>query len=723
MTTFLSELEQDPFDGEEFIERLAWRATNGKFDDEQFDPRILHEAFENGINDLKSIYDTNQKKCERLEMICREEEKKHWIKVAELQQKCKDSLTSFEKLDKRLDNVADKVVYLGEQLEGVNTPRTRAVEAQRLMQEFARYLNEYDEDDLMNPFGDEFEEDIGKLFDDADIIQKLYLISQELPNGNKFDHAKELISKRYDSIEKQLIEEFSSAHKNDDRVRMRRISAILSHFKGYSQCVDVFIEQSQMGIFLGENIFNEIISLCVKNDKIIKEVFINPEQVMSKFVLNIFHGKIQEYISTRLDENRTEEFLVELYNMFSKTNRLIDHLSKLKFLGCDHNFLNKISRNIFSRYLDMYITNETAFLKDKCSAILSNYYESKNHQKRVAPSGTIQELIQSKIRNNITGMGNLSNSMSSSGNHNEQPGETFLSEEIAISILQETKISLQRCSLLSKPSEMATNALTLYEIELQHLCIEHIDYAIELGLQAIPPADPKTRPEIFFFDTVRQCNEICHLIEKQFTNSVLPLISPTTKYAECLKKKRDVMSQMESKLNSGLEKSVASIIGWIKCILQLEQKKSDFKPDSDDTIPTSTTACLNVVKFINYNRSSIVASLDGKNEEAVLLDLGVKIQRTIFDHFQQFQFNLVGGMVVICDVKEYRNCIDKFKSPLLNDLFNILHGLCNLLIVAPENLRQVSTGDQLGTLDRNIVNNFIQLRADYKALKLVNFLK
>lgn len=52
-------------------------------------------------------------------------------------------------------------------------------------------------------------------------------------------------------------------------------------------------------------------------------------------------------------------------------------------------------------------------------------------------------------------------------------------------------------------------------------------------------------------------------------------------------------------------------------------------------------------------------------------------------------------MVVICDVKEYRNCIDKFKLPLLNNLFNILHALCNLLIVAPENLRQVSSGDQL----------------------------
>ncbi|KAI7692751.1 Exocyst complex component 5 [Sarcoptes scabiei] len=114
-------------------------------------------------------------------------------------------------------------------------------------------------------------------------------------------------------------------------------------------------------------------------------------------------------------------------------------------------------------------------------------------------------------------------------------------------------------------------------------------------------------------------------------------------------------------------------------------------------------------------------------------------------------------MVVICDVKEYRNCIDTFKIPLLSNLFNILHALCNLLIVVPENLKQVSNGDQLVSvvkkldgklllllhqniklisyfsfpnflilkvgLDKNVIQSFIQLRADYKSAKLLNYLK
>ena len=50
--------------------------------------------------------------------------------------------TDFQKLDERISYVATKVVHLGDQLEGVNTPRARAVEAQRLMNYLAEFLTE-----------------------------------------------------------------------------------------------------------------------------------------------------------------------------------------------------------------------------------------------------------------------------------------------------------------------------------------------------------------------------------------------------------------------------------------------------------------------------------------------------------------------------------------------------------------------------------------------------
>ena len=82
------------------------------------------------------------------------------------------------------------------------------------------------------------------MFEAADIIQKLQLVAQELPSS-KFSVAQKLIGQKYDEIERSLIEEFAKAQHKRDRTRMKHIAVILSHFKGYSQCIDAFIEQSQ----------------------------------------------------------------------------------------------------------------------------------------------------------------------------------------------------------------------------------------------------------------------------------------------------------------------------------------------------------------------------------------------------------------------------------------------------------------------------------------------
>ena len=58
-------------------------------------------------------------------------------------------------------------------------------------------------------------------------------------------------------------------------------------------------------------------------------------------------------------------------------------------------------------------------------------------------------------------------------------------------------------------------------------------------------------------------------------------------------------------------------------------------------------------------------------------------------------FCFTGAMLVICDVNEYRRSIKDFKISLVLELFEKLHALCNLLVVVPENLKQVCSGEQL----------------------------
>lgn len=75
--------------------------------------------------------------------------------------------------------------------------------------------------------------------------------------------------------------------------------------------------------------------------------------------------------------------------------------------------------------------------------------------------------------------------------------------------------------------------------------------------------------------------------------------------------------------------------------------------------------------------------------------------------------------MAICDVNEYRKCVRKLADALVSQLFDILHALCNLLLVKQENLQEVCSGETLNYLDKSVVLNFIALRSDFKTIKQI----
>lgn len=63
-------------------------------------------------------------------------------------------------------------------------------------------------------------------------------------------------------------------------------------------------------------------------------------------------------------------------------------------------------------------------------------------------------------------------------------------------------------------------------------------------------------------------------------------------------------------------------------------------------------------------------------------------------------------MCAICDVNEYRKCVRVLNSPFVIQLFDILHALCNLLLVKHENLPEVCGGETLVyAADRELLNS------------------
>lgn len=93
-------------------------------------------------------------------------------------------------------------------------------------------------------------------------------------------------------------------------------------------------------------------------------------------------------------------------------------------------------------------------------------------------------------------------------------GETFLSPEVVVNLLQETRHAFERCHKvrtlklgltgggclrgvmfisfsalqLSDPSDLPKNAFSIFLLLVEHLCVDHIDYALEIGLSGTSDA-------------------------------------------------------------------------------------------------------------------------------------------------------------------------------------------------------------------------------------------
>lgn len=145
---------------------------------------------------------------------------------------------------------------------------------------------------------------------------------------------------------------------------------------------------------------------------------------------------LQETLSIKLEESRDEpdQYLYHMADMFAKTERVSQALQKYQS-AADSQFLPTLVHSIFAPYLKAYPALERRFIDDQCQAILQRFYDSKGHQKRNVTAGGLGE-FKRDLQARLMTVENFG-------------GETFLSEEVAINILQELKNAFTRCNLVS----------------------------------------------------------------------------------------------------------------------------------------------------------------------------------------------------------------------------------------------------------------------------------
>lgn len=103
--------------------------------------------------------------------------------------------------------------------------------------------------------------------------------------------------------------------------------------------------------------------------------------------------------------------------------------------------LSKLTQHMFAKHLVNYIDSELRCFDNICAIELRKFYDGKNHQKKQTErfqdlKRDMQAIISARTNINIVQIDNYG-------------GETFLSEELAINLLQESAGAFDRCSVVS----------------------------------------------------------------------------------------------------------------------------------------------------------------------------------------------------------------------------------------------------------------------------------
>ncbi|VDO48483.1 unnamed protein product [Schistosoma margrebowiei] len=116
-------------------------------------------------------------------------------------------------------------------------------------------------------------------------------------------------------------------------------------------------------------------------------------------------------------------------------------------------------------------------------------------------------------------------------------------------------------------------------------------------------------------------------------------------YASEVSVKRNELKQdLEVKFCTGLEKCLNLAISRVQYLLSSEQRKTDFRPDINANSgiiagnPPSL-ACQHVVAFVTHINRETHQHLDGQNLKTFLHEFGMKLNRTLVDHFYNFTFS------------------------------------------------------------------------------------
>ncbi|KAI8089981.1 exocyst complex component Sec10-like protein [Halteromyces radiatus] len=516
------------------------------------------------------------------------------------------------------------------------------------------------------------------------------------------------------------------------------------------------------------NLYDEIRTTVQREVAIISAVFPQPALVIQVFLQRIFAQSIQDQVETLLSRAQNISnlaYLRTLASIHAATKQLVDSLkvycekarvqsttnddTGLVSVASSEETLDRCMDDLFVPYTEgnRYLYKEKACLNELFGGMITEFL---NFMQQYKKTSARNQSVLTRTLNQISASTTSTILSPSSFTESEHPspisatsahgldfpntttsaqqmqsnlikvddsGFYLISPEAILRIIQIHSEAILRCVELMNAQELSMSVKQLYDILLDFVGSKYLDIVLD---EIYDELGGKTEPDLVCFPVISASTNISQLLQRHFQTAVVPLVIGTPSvHRDSLVNKNKFLSTLETKVNSVVTRSIEAITYWLNETLA-KQKKNDFRPKDEEVVMMSngTMPCVYSVEFLTKIYRAAIKTLQGKNLESYLLNVGSEFHSLLVEHFKKYYVTPTGGLLVTKDIAKYQEVIMMFKIPTLNDRFEMLRQLGNIFVVKPEILRSILSEGYLARLEPNVLYPYLEKRADFKTARL-----
>ncbi|KAL8650197.1 MAG: hypothetical protein Q9226_005238, partial [Calogaya cf. arnoldii] len=446
-------------------------------------------------------------------------------------------------------------------------------------------------------------------------------------------------------------------------------------------------------------LIEEVKIVVQEESTIIKRAFPYAEQVMTKFLQRVFQQSIQQRLEMVLEKANTVSslaFLRSLQAVRSAISTMIDDLKTHGLLDSPEPASPQITMVLDQQFDDLfvpyfagstYIEREKRNLEELYSSLLFKFtiFHSRRRKapttlmKSLAKSGSemlasardayVERLDSSDLapaqKKMLLRIAGLKDAENANAQTEIEVGteDGVLSTTNAKRMLKWLAEAVGRGLELNGGNETARDVSALHYILITNMAEIYLETALDAAndLAASQETATKSEPDLSYVPTLKPAITIMHLLSTFIHTVLLPLAASNISVRkDTTRSTTQTLENLENKVNTILQHTIDVILNWTSRLLA-NQKKTDFRPRDDPAaIQTTytellqTQTCQTVYTFLSRLHALFLTSLaPGPNLTSFLTELALGFRSLLFAHFQKFQVNAAGGIMVTKDLTKY----------------------------------------------------------------------